>query len=97
MAVYIIAYDLTRASYEEYTELHQKIHETGYASARIQLSTFLVASDQSAFAIRDQLRSSIGYGEKLIVAEVGNQVAGLHEFSKEIKEWLNTYLAQSNF
>lgn len=92
MAAYIVAYDLVRATPDDYKELQECIYQTGYNVARIQLSTFLVASDLSAFEIRDRLRPYIRNGENLIVAKIGDQVAGVHDFSKDVCEWLATYL-----
>ena len=88
MAVYIIAYDLVRASENDYKNVHEKIESISDDWAHIQLSTFLVRSELTALQFRDRLRPVFKEDEKLIVAELGGSVAGLHRFSKQVSGWL---------
>jgi sulfur carrier protein ThiS len=91
MAVYMVAYDLQRSSYQEYENLHALIKSTGYNSIHLQLSTFLVATNHNAVQIRDYLAPAFGKGEKLVVAQVNGDISGQDDFSLEIQAWLNTY------
>ena len=89
MAVYVICYDLVRATESDYKNVHEAIHAISNDWAHLQLSTFIVNSSLSAFQIRDRLRPHFTLDEKLVVAQIGNQVAGLHKLSKQVGEWFD--------
>ncbi|CAH1205826.1 hypothetical protein PAECIP111893_02431 [Paenibacillus plantiphilus] len=88
MAVYLIAYDLVRASHDDYKNVHEKIKEMSNDWARIQLSTFLINTTLRAKEIKNYLAPEFNKNEKLIVALLGNEISGLHEFSDEVSKWL---------
>lgn len=89
MAVYIITYDLHTPG-QKYECLTEKIEAYGYYW-HTQQSVWVIKTDSSADAIRDNLSTCLDSNDKLFVAKLASEAAwaGLN---KESTDWILKFL-----
>lgn len=90
MKTYLITYDLKKPG-RDYKSLMDAIR--AYPSwAHVQLSVWMVQTDQTAVQIRDSLNRNIDSNDSLFVIAVGNESAWTN-LDTEISDWIQSSLA----
>lgn len=74
MSTYLISYDLRNAESKDYAELYDEIKAYG-TWARVTESTWIVVTDMSASAIRDDLMQYMDKEDRLFVLKSGVEAA----------------------
>jgi hypothetical protein len=88
--VYIIGYDLNRPG-QDYADLIGAIKDLGGWWHYLD-STWLLATDTSAAAIRDTLKEHVDAGDELLVARLQGEWASCG-LPKDATDWIRKHLA----
>jgi hypothetical protein len=86
LKTYLIGYDLNRPG-QNYPELFDAIKQVGGTWWHCLDSTWIVKSDSTAKAIRDELAPHVDQGDELLVVNLTGESAW-RGFNKECSDWL---------
>lgn len=90
MAIYLIGYDLIKR--KDYPELFEAIEGLASDYWHCLDSTWIVVTDMTHGAVRDELRRHIDSDDKLLVVTLTKGAAWTTSFPKECQDWLRKYL-----
>jgi len=90
MTTYIITYDLHQPG-QEYHPLIDALKKSYPAHGRLQLSVWLIVTDESAQQIRDRLAQYIDKNDKIFVAKV-SRPAAWKGYDQGWSDWLKRHL-----
>lgn len=92
MATHLIGYDLHPSRGETYESLYAAIKGFGNWWHHLD-STWIIKSDMSAAAIRDDLKAHLPYNDdQILVITVTGDAAAWFGFSDSGSKWLKDYL-----
>jgi len=91
MKIHLVTYDLYRPG-QNYASLFEALES--YAGGKALLSTWVIATDQSAGQVFDHLAKHIDSTDKLLIVTLNGQAAW-YGLSDAWTAWLQTQLAQA--